>query len=216
MSEETAKPAVREKRQYGKMPAKVRHFAQRYIVDLDAEKAAVAVGWAPGYGVTLMRRIDVQREIARAMVERCRRLEVKADHVLTMILTQIEQLMHADLADLYDGDVLKPVAEWPQVWRNGGVVKIRTREEFKRSRDGKVADEDGRKSWDKSGEIVDVALVNIKEQLREYIKLAGQHVNVNAFPKPGIDLGGEQPSEIIVRWGGVQESPRVIPVEASK
>lgn len=210
----------------GREPAaakKAKLFARYYLVDLDASNAAVKAGYAASRGQELLRYEDVREEIARLKAKRSTRLDIQADDVLEVIWGQLQELAGADLAELYDEEQrLRPVDQWPKAFRNGLVTSIKTRDIFGRSRDGEVKDEEGRKSWDKAGVITEVKLANVKELLTKFIELAGRHVNVKAFPVAASANAGDQPKEIIVRWGGPTPqvlnapAPRLIEAEVTK
>ena len=70
----------------------------------------------------------------------------------------------ADVADLYgEGGALKPVKEWPLIWRQGLVAGLDINEKF----------EDG----EKTGQVTKIRL---SDRIKR-IELIGRHVNVQAF-----------------------------------
>ena len=71
------------------MTQKQKRFAQEYVVDLNASKAARRAGYsqrtAGEIGYELLKRRDVQAEICKLMAERSERTQIRADRVLLEI-----------------------------------------------------------------------------------------------------------------------------------
>lgn len=97
---------------------KQRIFVQEYLVDLNATKAAIRAG----YAVTSARQIGsenlskpyIQDAIAEAMQERAERVRFTSDDVLQRLV----DIDHMDIIDIFtDCGLVKPVSEWPPVWR---------------------------------------------------------------------------------------------------
>ncbi|MCS5960841.1 terminase small subunit [Klebsiella pneumoniae subsp. pneumoniae] len=63
---------------------------------------------------TMMRDERIQKRIAELMEERNKRLRVSADYVL-LRLVEIDQMDVLDI--LNDDGSLKPIREWPKIWR---------------------------------------------------------------------------------------------------
>ena len=62
----------------------------------------------------MMRDERIQKRIAKLMEERNKRNRVSADYVL-MRLVEIDQM---DVIDILNDDMsIKPVSDWPKVWR---------------------------------------------------------------------------------------------------
>lgn len=100
------------------MNTKKSRFAQEYIIDLNATKAAVRAGYsektAYSIGQRLLKNVEVQAEIQRLMSQRVERTEVDADYVVNRLI-EIDQMDVLDIMD--DAMSLKPVSEWPKSWR---------------------------------------------------------------------------------------------------
>ncbi len=160
-----------------------RDFIDQYLIDLDAQKAGRRCGFrTPNTATTLMNRADVRAVIDQRLAERSYRVQVTADDVLL----KLWQMANARLSDLRaeDGSIL-PMKDWPEVFQSGLVQGFEQEDTYKRSHDGEVADEDGKKSWDKSGRITKIKLVDRLKLL----ELLGRHVQVKAFPQMGEKLG---------------------------
>lgn len=143
-------------------------FVQEYLLDLNATQAAIRAGYsqktAQHLGYQLLQKTPVQEAIAAAQQERAKRTQIDADWLLTRLAEEAE----ADLADLYNLDgSLKPVHEWPEVWRKGLVAGVEVLEEFAGT--GKDREQIGRV---KKVKLAD--RVKVKE-------LIGRHVNIGAF-----------------------------------
>ena len=173
-------------------------FAQEYLKDLDVGAAAERMGImrSPGYfGRALFNRPAVQREIQLAVESRRLRVQCDADLVLSDLMRQLARLtamLGQDIAELYtEAGNVKQIQEWPDVWRRRLVTQIESQDTFERSHDGTVADEAGRKSWDKSGTVTKIkreSTLAIEREIRETLKTIGQHTQVNAFPRPNVTL----------------------------
>jgi phage terminase small subunit len=136
-----------------------------YLKDLNATQAAIRAGYsaktAKQQGQRLLTNVDVQTALAGQMTARSERVKIDADWMLQRLGEDIE----ADMADLYDEhDNLKPIHQWPPVWRKGLVAGVETVEE--KDEDGKVI-----------GLVRKVKLAD-RSKLKE---MTGRHVGVQAF-----------------------------------
>ena len=62
----------------------------------------------------MMRDERIQKRIAELMEERNKRLRVSADYVLLRLVEMVQM----DVSDILDDDGgIKPVSQWPKVWR---------------------------------------------------------------------------------------------------
>ena len=149
-----------------KLTAKQQKFVDEYLIDLHATNAAIRAGYAPNSaavtGHRLLANTDVATAIDQAKTERSHRVKTDADWVLQRLVNEAE----ADLADLYNEETgaLKPVSEWPEIWRQGLVAGVETREE--RDDDGAL--------------VGFVQKVRLSDRIRR-LELIGKHVRVNAF-----------------------------------
>lgn len=93
-------------------------FCDEYLIDLNATQAAIRAGYsaktASSIGEQLLRKLEIQSVLQERMKERQERTRVNADYVLKR-LAQIDEMDVADI--LNDDGSLKPVKEWPKVWR---------------------------------------------------------------------------------------------------
>lgn len=104
---------------------KQRRFVDEYLVDLCAAKAAIRAGYsektADRIGHQLINKPAIAEAIAVAQASRSERTQVDADWLLRRLADEAE----ADVADLYDDSgSLKPVHEWPLIWRKGLVAGL--------------------------------------------------------------------------------------------
>ncbi|EOX9026790.1 terminase small subunit, partial [Pseudomonas aeruginosa] len=100
------------------LTAKQRRFVAEYLLDLNATQAAIRAGYsknrASEIGYQLLQKPDITSAIQEAMKERAERTQVDADYVLRRMI-EIDQM---DLLDIMtDAMDLKPVSQWPRVWR---------------------------------------------------------------------------------------------------
>lgn len=151
------------------MTPKQQAFVAEYLIDLNATQAAIRAGYsaktAEKIGSENIRKPEVAAAIAAAQQARAERTSVDADWVLKRLHTEAT----ADLADIYDdAGGLKPISEWPKVWRTGLVSGIETSME----RDG--SDSDGKPTF------AVVRKVKLTDRTR-MIELIGKHIGVQAF-----------------------------------
>jgi phage terminase small subunit len=101
---------------------------------------------------------------------------VDADWVLRRLQAELE----ADASDLFaDDGMLKPVAQWPQIWRRGMVTALRVTQLYEKDGTGKNI------------EIGVVKDVQFADRTRK-IELLGKHVAIGAF-KERVALGTDDP-----------------------
>lgn len=149
------------------LTAKKRLFAKEYLVDLNATQAAIRAGYsaktAASQGERLLRDVDVQALIQAGMAARNERTQVNADYVLNR-LVEIDQM---DVIDILADDMsVKPLRDWPKVWRQY------------------LAGFDVSELFEGRGE--DREMVGFLKKLKwpdkvKNLELLGKHVNVNAF-----------------------------------
>ncbi len=100
------------------LTAKQEMFCREYLLDLNATQAAIRAGYsvasASQVGYENMMKPDLQRRISELMQERNERNKIDADYVLRR-LSEIDQMDVMDI--LAENGELKPVREWPKVWR---------------------------------------------------------------------------------------------------
>lgn len=147
---------------------KQERFVAEYLIDLNAAAAARRAGYAEkradAMGHENLRKPEIAQAIAAAQAERAKRTQIDADWVLR----RLAELASADLADIMQADgSLKPVAEWPEVWRKGLVAGVEVLEEFAGS--GEARTQIG---WTKK--------VKIADRLKA-LEMIGRHVTVGAF-----------------------------------
>jgi phage terminase small subunit len=164
-------------------------FAGEYIIDLNATQAAIRAGYsqktAYSQGQRLLKRVEVAEAVARAMEERTKRTRKDADWLLSRLAEEAE----ADIADLYEDDgSLKPVSEWPRIWRTGLVAGIEVEEIFEGSGADRV----------KVGEVKKLKLADRGKRL----ELIGRHVDVQAW-KDRKEVSADEPlRELLKQIGG--------------
>lgn len=93
-------------------------FCREYLIDLNATQSAIRAGYsektAEQQAYQLLQKTSVMHRISELMAERNERNEINADYVLHR-LVEIDQM---DVLDILNSTgELKPVHEWPKVWR---------------------------------------------------------------------------------------------------
>ncbi|NDJ59437.1 terminase small subunit [Enterobacteriaceae bacterium 4M9] len=93
-------------------------FCCEYLIDLNATQAAIRAGYsaktANRIAAQLLSKVDIQNRISELKTRRNEDVGINADYVLQR-LVEIDQMDVLDI--LTDTGDLKPVAEWPKIWR---------------------------------------------------------------------------------------------------
>lgn len=101
-----------------KLTDKQELFAREFIVDLNATQAAIRAGYsaktAQEQSSRLLSNVMVQARIGELKADRNEQVGVDAAYVLRR-LTEIDQMDVLDIL-LANGE-LKPIKDWPKVWR---------------------------------------------------------------------------------------------------
>lgn len=138
-------------------------FVEEYLLDLNATQAASRAGYMQPQtqGPRLLQNVAVQAALAKAQAKRAERVQIDADWVLKRLSLEVE----ADLADLYNQDgSLKPVKDWPLIWRQGLVSGLDVVTEQTNGEEFPAI----------------VRKVKLSDRLKR-LELIGKHVNVQAF-----------------------------------
>lgn len=150
-------------------------YAQEYTKCPENQtQAAINAGFSPNTAAVkasvMMRDERIQKRIAELMEERNKRLRVSADYVL-LRLVEIDQMDVIDI--LNDDGTLKPIREWPKIWRT-------TLSGFDLSSTIMNMNEDS----------IETILKKIKwpDKVKN-LELIGKHVDVNAF-KECLEVSG--------------------------
>lgn len=151
-----------------KLTAKQQAFVNEYLIDLNATQAAIRAGYsqdtARQIGSENLSKPDIQLAIEAAQAERASRTKIDADWVLQRLALEAQ----ADIADIYsENGSLKPVHEWPMVWRQGLVAGIDTHQEFEQTDEGKRPDGVVQK-------------IKLSDRIKR-LELIGKHIAVGAF-----------------------------------
>lgn len=158
----------RKSTQFKPLTAMQEAYCQSYIKTPENQtQAAINAGFSPNTAAVkasvMMRDERIQKRIAELMEERNKRMRVSADYVL-MRLVEIDQM---DVIDILNDDMsIKPVSEWPKVWRQY-LTGFELADMFEGCGDEKE-------------------LVGILKKIKwpdkvKNLELIGKHVDVNAF-----------------------------------
>jgi phage terminase small subunit len=144
---------------------KQQKFVEEYLIDLNATQAAIR----SGYAVSSARQIGsenlskpyIQDAIAIAMQNRLQRVNLSADYVMQRLVA-IDQM---DILEIfYDNGQIKPLSDWPLVWRQS----IGSFETIEIS--------------GKENEKVIVRRVKLPDKLRN-LEMLGRHTDIQAWIK---------------------------------
>ncbi len=171
------KDPKRKSTQFKPLTAQQEAYCQEYVKCPENQtQAAINAGYSPNtagkFASQNMRDERIQKRIAELMEERNKRMRVSADYVL-LRLVEIDQM---DVIDILDDDGgLKPVSQWPKVWRTSlsamDINRIRMA--------GKDGDDDIESTMQK---------VKWPDKVKN-LELIGKHVDVNAF-KERLEVSG--------------------------
>jgi phage terminase small subunit len=150
------------------LTAKQARFVDEYLIDLNATKAAERAGYsvrtAYSIGQENLTKPEIMTAIAARQAERAKRTGIDADWVLARLADEAD----ADVADIYDDDGnIKPVNQWPLVWRRGLVAGVEVEELF-----------EGR--GEERQHMGFVRKVRLSDRLKR-LELIGKHIGVQAF-----------------------------------
>ncbi|ECK4168323.1 terminase small subunit [Salmonella enterica] len=170
------KAPKRKSTQYKPLTAMQEAYAQEYTKCPENQtQAAINAGFSPNTAAVkasvMMRDERIQKRIAELMEERNKRLRVSADYVL-LRLVEMDQM---DVIDILNDDMsIKPVSEWPKVWRQY-LTGFELADMFEGRGDEKE-------------------LVGILKKIKwpdkvKNLELIGKHVDVNAF-KERLEVSG--------------------------
>ncbi|HAS1739585.1 terminase small subunit [Enterobacter hormaechei] len=183
----TPKTHKRKSTQYKPLTAMQEAYCHSYIKTPENQsQAAIDAGFSPNTAAVkasvMMRDERIQKRIAELMEERNKRNRVSADYVL-MRLVEIDQMDVLDI--LNDDGGMKPIAEWPKVWRTSlsamDIATIKTTQASLQKENGEA---------DLSVEDVEHILKKVKwpDKVKN-LELIGKHVDVNAF-KERLEVSG--------------------------
>ncbi|KMV90571.1 hypothetical protein HMPREF9688_03370 [Klebsiella oxytoca 10-5244] len=169
------KDPKRKSTQYKPLTAMQEAYAQEYTKCPENQtQAAINAGFSPKTAAVkasvMMRDERIQKRIADLMEDRNKRLRVSADYVL-LRLVEIDQMDVLDI--LSDDGSLKPIREWPKIWRTT------------------------LSGFDLSSTIMNMDETSIETILKKIkwpdkvknLELIGKHVDVNAF-KERLEVSG--------------------------
>ena len=177
----------RKSTQFKPLTVQQEAYCQEYVKCPDNQtQAAINAGYSPNtagkFASQNMRDARIQKRIAELMEDRNKRLRVSADYVL-LRLVEIDQMDVLDI--LNDDGGMKPIAEWPKVWRTSlsamDIATIKTTQASLQKENGEA---------DLSVEDVEHILKKVKwpDKVKN-LELIGKHVDVNAF-KERLEVSG--------------------------
>jgi phage terminase small subunit len=149
-------------------------FVEEYLKDLNATQAAIRAGYsaatAQEQSSRLLSNVMVAEAVAALKAERSKQTGIDAAWLLKRLADEAE----ADLNDLYDeAGALKPVHEWPIIWRKGLVGGIKAIEEK-----------------DERGNVIGfIREVKLSDRVKR-LELIGKHIDVQAFREQVAHTGG--------------------------
>jgi phage terminase small subunit len=145
-----------------------RLFILEYLKDLNATQAAIRAGYskktADQQSCMLLKHPKVREELDRLKAERSERTRIDADWLLTRLADEA----NADISDLIDeNDAVKPIKDWPPIWRKGLVAGIDVEQMFAGSGENRK-------------HIGNTVKVRLSDRVKR-LELIGRHIKVGAF-----------------------------------
>lgn len=166
-------------------------FCHEYLKTLSAQEAGKAVGFKTRqHAWDVLQREEVDERIAYLNGQRLNRVDVDADYVLRR-LVEIDQMDVLDIMD--DNFCLKPISDWPKVWRQF-VSNVENNEEFEGY--GEDREQSG---WLKK--------IKWPDKVKN-LELLGKHIAVGAF-KEKVEHDVSDPlKELLQRASGNTLKPK--------
>lgn len=170
-------------------------FCVEYMLDLNATQAAIRAGYSPdtaySIGHDLLKKPEIGGaggKIAELQAERSRNTKIDAAWLLARLAAEAD----ADVNDLYDEfGAVRPISEWPLMFRKGLVQGIEVEEEYQEvdDPDADFSDPDDLRARKKIRKAVG-RVVKLKLDSRvKRLELIGRHIGVQAF-KDTVSLTG--------------------------
>ncbi|MBB4834989.1 terminase small subunit [Acinetobacter schindleri] len=162
---------------------KQQRFVEEYLIDLNATQAAIRAGYSEKTAKVIaaqnLSKLNVQEAIEEAQSKRTEQTQIDAAYVLRR-LVEIDQMDVLDIMD--DKYCLKPIGEWPKIWRQY-ISNIENLEEFEGFGEDRT-----QIGW----------LKKIKwPDKTKNLELLGRHVSVGAF-KDKVEHSGPNGGDINV------------------
>lgn len=156
-----------------KLTDKQERFCQEYLIDLNATQSAIRAGYSEKTARQVasenLSKPNVQEKIAELKLTRSEKLSVDAAYVLHRHV-EIDQMDMLDICR--DDGSLKPMSEWPKVWRQY------------------LSGFDISEIWEGSGEnrtyVGDLKKIKWPDKIKN-LELLGKHVDVQAY-KDKVDI----------------------------
>ncbi|WP_136797068.1 terminase small subunit [Desulfosediminicola ganghwensis] len=164
-----------------KLNAREQRFVNEYLVDLNPKRAAIVAGYAKStadnkayvWVSNSQSKPHVFNAIQIAKKNRCEKVQMDAE----LELMRLVEILEMDVADiLTDQGIVKPIKEWPDVWRKN-VSNVEFKEIFKGTGPARRSS------------IGQLKKIRWPDKLK-VLELIGRHVNVSAWQeKREIELG---------------------------
>lgn len=142
------------------MTPKQARFVEEYLKDLNGTQAAIRAGYSEKTAGTIaeqnLRKLEIAAAVEAAREKRSQKAGVDAAWLLERLAAEAT----ADAADLYDeAGNLKPVKDWPLIWRQGLVQGIEV---------------------EQIGDVGNVRKIKLDSRVKR-LELIGKHIGVKAF-----------------------------------
>lgn len=155
--------------------ARHERYALGLAKGLSADAAYQEAGFKASRGNAI--RLKANENVKARVLELQSRVAQKTVVDAAWLLDRLAEEVEADLADLYDdNENLKPIAEWPSIWRKGLVAGVEVEELF----DGFGKDRI---------HIGELKKLKLSDRIKR-LELIGKHVSVQAF-RDQIAVSGE-------------------------
>lgn len=161
-----------------KLTNKQQRFIEEYLIDLNATQAAIRAGYsektAKEQGHRLLTNVHIAKAIAKGKAERSEKTKIDSNWLLERLVAEAT----ADIADIYEeSGSLKPIHDWPMIWRTGLVSGLDVHQEYKYVDGKKIPDGVTTK-------------IKISDRIKR-LELIGKHIGVQAFNEKHEHTGPE-------------------------
>lgn len=170
-------------------------FVACYCADLNGTQAAIKAGYAANSARVTASRMLTKANIAAAIEREVEARRAAIGEDAESLLKRLVAEANADVADIIDEQgALKPVKDWPAIWRRGLVAGVKVTEMFETVDEQRVH----------VGNIVEVKLADRAKRLEMF----GRHRSVKAF-KDSVNLTlGSSAKKFLQQISGDRVMPR--------
>jgi len=169
-------------------------FCQEYVKDFNGTRAALAAGYAKKsaaqFSTANLKKPNVQEKLESLKAEIAKKNEIDATYVLKR-LVEIDKMDALDI--LTDDGFVKPISQWPLIWRQF-ISGFEVTESF-------LGVDPSKRGPKPKNQKDDARLVGMLKKVKwpdkvKNLELIGRHVNVMAF-RENLSLTGKDGKDLL-------------------